>query len=128
MRNQNDFFSCLGIKQLREKRQIILPINMWLYHTRKKGEFYEGGHYKKKKTNKKKTKKRGLSLAHILFQKTYTKTPDPCFSKLATTHKIKNTLSHVKKTPRTIFGHLASNQELKKKPIPKVSLSSRSKP
>jgi hypothetical protein len=48
MRNQNDFFSCLGIKQLREKRQIILPINMWLYHTRKKGEFYEGGHYKKK--------------------------------------------------------------------------------
>jgi hypothetical protein len=48
MRNQNDFFSCLGIKQLGEKRQIILPINMWLYHTRKKGEFYEGGHYKKK--------------------------------------------------------------------------------
>jgi hypothetical protein len=66
MRNQNDFFSCLGIKQLREKRQIILPINMWLYHTRKKGEFYEGGHYKKKKTNKKKQKKRTLSSSHTL--------------------------------------------------------------
>jgi hypothetical protein len=46
---------------------------MWLYHIRKKGEFYEGGHYKKTKL----TKKKGLSPAHILFQKTYTKTPDP---------------------------------------------------
>jgi len=77
---------------------------MWLYHIRKKGEFYKEGQYKKNKSNKK-----GLSPAHILFQKTYTKTPDPWFSKLATTHKIKNALSHIKKTPRTIFGHLASN-------------------
>jgi len=74
MRNQNDFFSCLGIKQLREKRQIILPINMWLYHTRKKGEFYEGGHYIKKKTNKKKQKKKD-SLQLIYSFKRHTQKP-----------------------------------------------------
>jgi hypothetical protein len=44
IRNHNNFLIAWVPSSWEEKDKYVLPIYMWLYHTKMRGEFYGGGH------------------------------------------------------------------------------------